>query len=166
MRTADPAARATVTDAELTGAPGDTVLRLGTIDAAYDARGRSLADVSGYLTRRFGLPGGDAHEVRRQLLRRRPPACLVVGGVDRARDPEALVQDLLGQLAARARSRGVRLVLGFEGVPPAGRPAGALLGVLAGLAPSGPVLTRCADRLARAAAPPGGRVREVPARPR
>lgn len=122
VRTADPAARATVTDAELTGAPGDTVLRLGTIDAAYDARGRSLADVSGYLTRRFGLPGGDAHEVRRQLLRRRPPACLVVGGVDRARDPEALVQDLLGQLAARARSRGVRLVLGFEGVPPAGLP--------------------------------------------
>ncbi|MFC4502374.1 MULTISPECIES: trypsin-like peptidase domain-containing protein [Streptomyces] len=120
VRTADPAARATVTDAELTGAPGDTVLGLGTIDAAYDARGRSVADVSGYLTGRFGLPGGNTHEVRRQLLRRTPPACLVVGGVDRAQDPEALVRELLGQLAARARSRGVRLVLGFEGVPPAG----------------------------------------------
>ncbi|MET7652955.1 trypsin-like peptidase domain-containing protein [Streptomyces sp. NPDC005486] len=119
VRTADPAARATVTDAELTGAPGDTVLRLGTIDAAYDARGRSVADVGGYLTGRFGLPGGDAREVRRQLLRRMPPACLVVGGVDRARDPEALVRELLGELAARARSRGIRLVLGFEGVPPA-----------------------------------------------
>ncbi|MFD9395269.1 serine protease [Streptomyces sp. NPDC060000] len=119
VRTADPAARATVSDAELTGAPGDTVLGLGTIDAAYDARGRSVADVSGYLTGRFGLPGGEAHEVRRQLLRRRPPACLVVGGVDRAQDPEALVTELLGQLAARARSRGIRLVLGFEGVPPA-----------------------------------------------
>ncbi|MCT9005727.1 S1 family peptidase [Streptomyces rhizosphaerihabitans] len=120
VRTADPAARAGVTDAELTGAPGDTVLGLGTIDAAYDARGRSVADVSGYLTGRFGLPGGDPQEVRRQLLRRKPPACLVVGGVDRAQDPEALLRELLGQLATRARSRGVRLVLGFESVPPAG----------------------------------------------
>lgn len=119
VRTADPAARATVTDAELTGAPGDTVLGLGTIDAAYDARGRSVADVCGYLTRRFGLPGGDAHEVRRQLLRRLPPACLVVGGVDRAQDPQALIRELLAEPAARARSRGLRLVLGFEGPPPA-----------------------------------------------
>ncbi|MGW2782743.1 trypsin-like peptidase domain-containing protein [Streptomyces populi] len=120
VRTADPAARATATDAELTGAPGDTVLGLGTFDAAYDARARSVADVSGYLTGRFGLPGGDPREVRRQLLRRRPPACLVVSGVDRAQDPEALLRELLGQLAARARSRGLRLVLGFEGTPPAG----------------------------------------------
>ncbi|MFD0002002.1 serine protease [Streptomyces sp. NPDC127178] len=120
VRTADPAARATVSDDELTGAPGDTVLGLGVIDAAYDARGRSVADVCGYLTRRFGLPGGDARAVARQLLRRRPPACLVVGGVDRAQDPDALVRDLLGQLAGRARSRGIRLVLGFEGTPPDG----------------------------------------------
>ncbi|WP_093906849.1 trypsin-like peptidase domain-containing protein [Streptomyces sp. cf386] len=120
VRTADPAARAVVSDAELTGAPGDTVLGLGSIDAAYDARGRSVAEVCGYLARRFGLPGGDARTVARQLLRRRPPACLVVGGVDRAQDPQALVEDLLGQLAARARSRGLRLVLGFEGVPPEG----------------------------------------------
>lgn len=119
VRTADPAARATVTDAELTGAPGDTVLGLGAIDAAYDARGKSVADVSGYLTGRFGLPGGNAREVRQQLLRRWPPACLVVGGVDQAQDPEALVRELLGELAARARSRGVRLVLGFAGTPPA-----------------------------------------------
>ncbi|GHG95774.1 S1 family peptidase [Streptomyces lanatus] len=120
VRTADPATRATVTDAELTGAPGDTVLGLGAIDAAYDAHGRSVADVSGYLARRFGLPGGDAPEVAWQLLRRRPPACLVVGGVDRAEDPHALVRDLLGELADRARSRGLRLVLGFEGAPPEG----------------------------------------------
>ncbi|MEV7204068.1 trypsin-like peptidase domain-containing protein [Streptomyces griseoluteus] len=120
VRTADPAARVGVTDAELTGSPGDTVLGLGTIDAAYDARGRSVGDFAGYLTRRFGLPGGDPYEVRRQLLRRRPPACLVVGGVDRAQDPEALVEQLLGRLAARARPRGLRLVLGFEGTPPPG----------------------------------------------
>ncbi|KUO21800.1 trypsin-like serine peptidase [Streptomyces dysideae] len=119
VRTADPVARATASDAELTGAPGDTVLGVGSIDAAYDARGRSVADVCGYLSRRFGLPGGEAREVLRRLLRHSPPACLVVGGVDRAQDPQALVGELLGPLAARARSRGVRLVLGFEGTPPA-----------------------------------------------
>ncbi len=122
VRTADPAARATVSDAELTGAPGDTVLGLGSIDAAYDARGKSVADVCGYLVRRFGLPGGEARAVARQLLRRKPPACLVVGGVDRAEDPRALVEDLLGPLAGRARSRGLRLVLGFEGTAPDGLP--------------------------------------------
>ncbi|GGL05577.1 serine protease [Streptomyces flaveus] len=120
VRTADPAARAIVSDAELTDAPGDTVLGLGAIDAAYDARGRSVADVCGYLARRFGLPGGDARAVAWQLLRRRPPACVVIGGVDRAQDPQILVRDLLEPLAERARSRGLRLVLGFEGVPPAG----------------------------------------------
>ncbi|MEU5093249.1 serine protease [Streptomyces sp. NPDC020996] len=119
VRTADPAARAGVTDAELTGAPGDTVLGLGTIDAAYDARGRSADDLSRYLTGRFGLSGETPAEVRQQLLRRKPPACLVVGGVDRAQDPEDLVRELLGRMAARARSRGIRLVLGFEGTPPA-----------------------------------------------
>ncbi|MFI6011820.1 serine protease [Streptomyces sp. NPDC051243] len=120
VRTADPAARAAVSDAELTGAPGDTVLGLGSIDAAYEARGKSVADVCGYLARRFGLPSGDADAVAWHLLRRRPPACLVVGGVDRAEDPEALVRELLGTLADRARSRGLRLVLGFEGAPPPG----------------------------------------------
>ncbi|MDH2390600.1 serine protease [Streptomyces sp. HNM0663] len=118
VRTSDPAARATVSDAELTGTPGNTVLGLGAIDAAYDARGRSAADVCGYLARRFGLPGGDARSVAWQLLRRRPPACLVIGGVDRARDPQVLARDLLRPLAERARSRGLQLVLGFEGVPP------------------------------------------------
>lgn len=75
VRTADPAARATVSDAELTGAPGDTVLGLGTIDAAYDARGRSAADLAGYLTRRFGLPGGDPARWRGNCCAAgRPPA--------------------------------------------------------------------------------------------
>lgn len=122
VRTADPAARAGLSDAELTGAPGGTVLGLGAIDAAYDARGKSVADVRGYLVGRFGLSGGEDGEVVHELLRRRPPACVVVGGVDRAKDPDALVSRLLGPLAARSRSRGVRLTLGFEGRPPAGLP--------------------------------------------
>ncbi|MGQ4363522.1 S1 family peptidase [Streptomyces sp. SAS_272] len=118
VRTADPAARATVSDAELTGAPGDTVLGLGSIDAAYDACGRSVAEVRRYLTGRFGLRAEDDRDVVRRLARRRPPACLVVGRVDRAADPEGLVRDLLGPLARRARSSGMRLVLGFEDRPP------------------------------------------------
>ncbi|MFE3588320.1 serine protease [Streptomyces niveus] len=118
--TADPAARVRLSDAELTGAPGDTVLGLGAIDAACDARGKSVEDVQGYLVRRFGLPGGGDREIVHQLLRRRPPACLVVGSIDRAEDPEELVRRLLGPLAARARTRGLRLALGFENQPPSG----------------------------------------------
>ncbi|WP_438490147.1 trypsin-like serine peptidase [Streptomyces sp. S186] len=122
VRTADPAARAGLPDAELTGEPGDTVLGLGAIDAAYDARGSTVAEVAGYLVDRFGLAGGEDRDIVRQLLRRRPPACLVVGSIDRAEDPERLIRDLLGPLAARARSRGLRLVLGFERKPPADLP--------------------------------------------
>ncbi|MEE4545087.1 trypsin-like peptidase domain-containing protein [Streptomyces sp. V4-01] len=119
VRTADPAARATVTDAELTDAPGDTVLGLGAIDAAFDARGRSAAEVRGYLADRFGLRRDDPGFVR-QFLRLRPAPCVVVAGIDRATDPDVLMAEVLGPLAARARSRGIRLVLGFEGPPPAG----------------------------------------------
>ncbi|MFI1163701.1 serine protease [Streptomyces sp. NPDC020801] len=123
VRTADPAARAAVSGDELSGAPGDTVLGLGSIDAAYDARGRSVAEVRDYLAGRFGLgTGSQVREVVRRLLRRRPPACLVVGGVDRAQDPDALVRELLGPLAVRARSRGMRLVLGFVDRPPGDLP--------------------------------------------
>ncbi|MEV6008343.1 trypsin-like peptidase domain-containing protein [Streptomyces sp. NPDC051976] len=118
VRTADPAARAGLSDAELTGAPGDTVLGVGAIDAAFDVRGKRAEDLRRYLVARFGLPGGTDTEVVHQLLRRRPPACVVVGSVDLADDPEALVRGLLKPLATRARSRGVRLALGFEGPPP------------------------------------------------
>ncbi|GHJ40918.1 serine/threonine protein kinase [Streptomyces sp. TS71-3] len=118
--TADPASRAVVPDGVLSAAPQGTVLSLGAIDAAYDARGRSVADVRAYLVGRFGLSDGGDRDVLLQLLRRRPPASLVVGGVDTADDPDELVRALLGPLARRARSRGVRLVLGFENRPPAG----------------------------------------------
>ncbi|GGX64143.1 S1 family peptidase [Streptomyces anandii] len=118
VRTADPAARAAASDGELTGAPGDTVLGLGSIDAAYDARDRSVAEVRDYLAGRFGLGSGSTRDVARRLLRRRPPACVVIGGVDRAADPGALVRELLAPLAGRARSRGMRLVLGFVDRPP------------------------------------------------
>ena len=117
VRTADPATRAGTSGAEFSAAPRDTVLGLGTIDAAFDARGKTVAEVTDYLAERFGLPLDDPRLTDR-LLRREPPASLVITGVDRAQSPGALVREVLRPLAVRARSRGVRLVLGFDGPPP------------------------------------------------
>ncbi|MFE4250694.1 serine protease [Streptomyces sp. NPDC056910] len=108
------------------GAHGDTDLAHGSIDAAYDARGSTTREVCRYLTQRFGLPDGDGPEAVEELvhalLRRKPPACLIVDGVDRAQDPGALVAQLCAPLARRAQLRGLRVVLGFDGVPPAELP--------------------------------------------
>jgi hypothetical protein len=117
VRTADPATRAATSGAEFSAAPRDTVLGLGTIDAAFDARGKTVAEVTDYLAERFGLPLDDPRLTDR-LLRRDPPASLVITGVDRAQSPGALVREVLRPLAVRARSHGVRLVLGFDGPPP------------------------------------------------
>lgn len=117
VRTADPATRAGTSDAQFTVAPRDTVLGLGAIDAAYDARGRSLSEITHYLAERFGLPP-DAPNLVRRLLRRVPPVCLVIVGVDRAESPDMLIREVLRPLAVSARSRGVRLVLGFDGSLP------------------------------------------------
>jgi hypothetical protein len=127
VRTADPAARAITSDAEFAGAARDTVLGVGDIDAAYDARGRSLAEVRRYLADRFGFPVAASDLVLR-LLRRKPPVSLVIVGADRSEDPDALVRELLWPLAGRARSRGIRLVLGFDERPPAGLPHEVSLG--------------------------------------
>jgi hypothetical protein len=117
VRTADPATRAGTSGAEFAAAPRDTVLGLGTIDAAFDARGKTVAEVTDYLAERFGLPVDDPRLTDR-LLRREPPASLVITGVDRAQSPGALVREVLRPLAVRARSHGVRLVLGFDGPLP------------------------------------------------
>jgi Trypsin-like peptidase domain len=121
VRTADPATRAATADAAFTGAPRDTVLALGTIDAAFDARGQPVAAVTHYLAERFGLPADDSRLAER-LLRRDPPAALVITGADRSEAPAALIREVLRPLAVRARSRGVRLVLGFDGPPPENLP--------------------------------------------
>lgn len=117
LRTADPATRAGTSDAQFAGAPRDTVLGLGSIDAAYDARGRSVSEITHYLAERFGLPPGEPDLIHR-LLRRVPPACVVIVGVDRAQSPDALMREVLRPLAVAARSRGVRLVIGFDGPLP------------------------------------------------
>ncbi|MEU6230116.1 trypsin-like peptidase domain-containing protein [Streptomyces sp. NPDC047042] len=150
VRTADPAARTGISDAELSTAPRDTVLALGSVDAAFDAQGRSYADVLRYLGDRFGFPhdAHDAHDGRsrdrgsgsdlvERLRRREPPVCLVVSRIDRAADPETLVHRLLRPLAGWARTRGIRLVLGFDGRPPAGLPYEVLLGPEEAVGPGG-----------------------------
>lgn len=121
VRTADPATRAGAADAAFTAAPRDTVLGLGAIDAAYDARGRSLAEITHYLAERFGFRSG-APDLIRRLLRRVPPVCLVIVGADRAESPDTLIREVLRPLADSARSRGVRLVLGFDGPLPPNTP--------------------------------------------
>jgi len=121
VRTADPATRARTSDAELTAAPRDTVLGLGAVDAAYDARGKSAAEVTRYFSERFGLPPGHPDPIL-ELLRRTPPPCIVIDGADRAEDPGALLREVLRPLAVGARSRGVRLVLGFDGPVPENLP--------------------------------------------
>lgn len=118
--TADPATRAGAPDGAFRSAPQGTVWALGAVDAAYDARNKSVADVRAYLVGRFGLSGGSDRDVYLQLLRREPPARLVVDGIDRAEDPDELIRRLLGPLAQRARARGLKLVLGFADRPPAG----------------------------------------------
>lgn len=120
VRTADPATRAGTSDAQFAGAPRDTVLGLGAVDAAYDAHGRSLSEITHYLAERFGLLPGEPDLIHR-LLRRVPPVCLVIVGVDRAESPDMLIREVLRPLAAAARSRGVRLVLGFDGPLPGNR---------------------------------------------
>lgn len=120
-RTSDPAAHSDAQDDRDRpgGTPSGTVLGFGAIDAAYDARGKSTDDVRAYLSSRFGLGGnGGIGDLLHMLLHRRPPPCLVVDGIDRAADCAGLVADLLAPLALRARTRGLRLVLGFEGPPP------------------------------------------------
>ncbi|MCX4835495.1 serine protease [Streptomyces sp. NBC_01016] len=99
---------------------GDTSLGFGAVDAAYDARGRSTDEVIKYLVRRFGIAHhtDSAQELVHVLTHRRPPACVIVDGVDQATDPQRLISDVLAPLARRARARGMRLVLGFEEPPP------------------------------------------------
>jgi hypothetical protein len=126
VRTSSPGTRAGATDAELSSAPRDTILPLGTVDAADDARGKTVPEITRYLADRFGLPR-DAPSLVRELLRRKPSACIVIGGVDRAASPGELIREMLRPLAVGARSRGMRLVLGFDGKPPKGLPYEVLL---------------------------------------
>lgn len=117
VRTADPATRARTSPAGVHEAGAGVALGFGAVDAAHDARGKSTADITRYLAERFGFPPGHQDPIR-ELPRRKPTACIVIDGADRAQDPGTLLRDVLRPLAVRAASRGVRLVLGFDGPVP------------------------------------------------
>lgn len=121
VRTADPATRAKTAGAEFSAEPSGTFLGLGAVDAAYDASGRSVREITDYLAKRFGFDPGEPRLTITRLLRRQPPVCLVIANVDQARSPRDLLREVVRPLAAGARLRGARLVLGFAGQPPAPR---------------------------------------------
>jgi Trypsin len=114
VATADPYARALAPTAER-GAGPDAGLPLDAVDAAYDAADKQTAEVRAYLAERFAVP--DDLELTDRLLRRRPPPCIILQGVDQAAAPDELLQGVVLRLAAAARMHGLRLVLGFAGQP-------------------------------------------------
>jgi hypothetical protein len=120
VSTADPAARAATSGSGVARAPAGTFLEIGAIDAAYDARGRSVGEIADYLAERFGLPPGEPGLAAR-LLRRKPPVCLVIANIDQAQSPRELLREVVRPLAAGARLRGARLILGFAGQAPSSR---------------------------------------------
>lgn len=120
VASADPAARRTIPDAAFARSSPGTVLGVGAIDLAVDAYGHDTEWIRRRISERFRLPGSGCAGVVDGLLRYEPPPTLVIDRVDGATDAARLVAELLAPLAARARRRGLRLVLGFAGEPPAG----------------------------------------------
>lgn len=121
VATADPGVRRRISEAAIAQAPPGVVLGVGTIDLAIDASGQSVDWIRHRIADRFQLPVGDCADLVARLLRHEPRPTLVIDRVDSARDPEGLLAALVAPLAAQARRRGLRLVLGFAAlVPPAG----------------------------------------------
>jgi hypothetical protein len=119
VATADPAARRRISDAAIAQAPPGVVLGVGAIDLAIDAGARSVDWIRRRISERFQFPDGDCADLAERLLHHQPRPTLVIDRVDGAQDPGGLLAELVAPIAARARRRGLRLVLGFAGEPPA-----------------------------------------------
>jgi Trypsin-like peptidase domain len=102
--------------------PRDTPPEIGPVDLAVDAGGLTVAEIRHRIAERFGIPEDGTGLLIDQLLHRQPPPALVIDRADSATDPARLVSELLAPLAAQARRRGLRLVLGFTGCPPPALP--------------------------------------------
>jgi hypothetical protein len=118
VATADPAARGTIPDKTIAAAPPGAVLGVGTIDLAIDAALRDVQSIRRRITERFGIPDTGSAGLVDWLLHREPPPVLVIDRVDSAAEADLLISELLVPLAARARRRRLRLVLGFAKEPP------------------------------------------------
>jgi hypothetical protein len=99
----------------------------GAIDLTINARGRTAGEIRHHIAERFGMPDEEAGGLVDRLLHLLPPPALVIDGVDSAERPEELIGELVAPLAARARRRGIRLLLGFAGRLPANLPYEVLL---------------------------------------
>lgn len=122
VATADPAARGSLPDPVIAAVPRDANLGVGAVDLAVDAGGLTSREVRRRIAERFGLPGDGTGALADDLLMRLPPPAMVIDRVDSSADPARLISDLLTPLAAGARRRGLRLVLGFAGEPPGDLP--------------------------------------------
>jgi Trypsin-like peptidase domain len=120
VATAVPAVRRRIPDPTIAEAPPGAVLDVGAIDLAIDADGRSVEWIRRRIAERFRFPDGDCADLVTQLLDRQPEPTLVIDRVDGAKDAAELLAGLVAPLAAQARRRGLRVVLGFAAAPPAG----------------------------------------------
>ena len=118
VATADPATRETIPDRAIATAPPGAVLGVGAIDLAIDAAGRSVRSIRHRIAERFGIADTGSAGLVDWLLHHEPPPALVIDRVDSATEVGPLISELLAPLAARARRRRLRLVLGFTGRPP------------------------------------------------
>jgi Trypsin-like peptidase domain len=128
VATADPAARSRFSDAAIAVLPRDATLGIGAVDLAVDAGGLTVPEIRCRIAERFGMPEDGTGILMDMLLHRQPPPAMVIDRVDSAADPAGLISELVAPLAAQARRRGLRLVLGFTGHPPGDLPYEVSLG--------------------------------------
>jgi serine protease Do len=90
--------------------PPDAVPALGSVDLAIDASGKTVEEVSRRILSRAGIPLDATVSAADQLRVGGPPMTIVVDGVDEARQPDALLEQVLRPMA----EQGSRLVLAFR----------------------------------------------------
>jgi hypothetical protein len=106
----------------------DSTPVIGAIDLVLDAADCTVTEIGERIASRFELRGTDSAVLVDELLHHKPPPAIVIDRVDSAHDPDRLVGELLSPLAARARRRGLRLVLSFADQPPGELPYEVRLG--------------------------------------
>lgn len=83
---------------------------LAPVDLALDVEGQTVDEVSRRIANRVGLPQGDARTPGERLSVGTPPMTVVAIEVDRAEEPEALLDEVFTPMVRN----GARIVLGFR----------------------------------------------------
>ena len=125
LETSNPATRARMSAAAVRAAEKVPSLPVGAIDLAVNAGSRSAAEVRRRIADKFALP-----ETRLVdgLLDCHPAPVIVIREVTASAQYQPLMRDLLIPLASRARRRGLRLILEFDGEAPENLPYDLALG--------------------------------------